>query len=213
MTAELIRLNLGCGLQAPRSWVNVDRSPSLTLSKLPMVKSALGRSGLLRQEHLVDWPTNVRRMDVTKRLPFTSNSVVALYSSHMLEHLYFNQASDLLTECRRLLAPGGTIRLALPDAEKMARALVDSEDNPVVALEFSKALNMAPLDKPTVKQGLLRRFASAPHRWQPTEALGRKMLTQAGFNDARRYDYLCGELPGLTEVEHRPESLFLEAKG
>lgn len=209
-----LRLNLGCGLQAPAGWVNIDRSPSLTLDRLPVVKKALRSINVLRDEHMVSWPRNITRHDVTKPLPYATDSASAIYSSHMLEHLYHDQALALLRECQRVLRPGGILRLALPDVEQFARELVNasSADSAEAGLAFTTGLAMAPLTAPNRRQRLVGRFASAPHRWQPTTPLVLSMLREAGFATAERRDYLVGDLPGLREVEHRPESLFVEAK-
>ena len=208
-----LRLNLGCGLQAPDGWVNVDRSPSLTLDRMPAVKKALRSVNVLRDEHMVSWPRNIRRHDVTKPLPYATDSVSAIYSSHMLEHLYHDQALALLRECQRVLRPGCILRLALPDAEEFARKLVSaSQAEAEAGLAFTTALAMAPLKAPNRRQRLVSRFASAPHRWQPTTGLVLSMLREAGFVKAERRDYLLGDLPGLREVENRAESLFVEAE-
>jgi SAM-dependent methyltransferase len=179
-----------------------------------MVKTVLRTVNVLRDEHMVSWPRNIKRHDVTKSLPYATDSVSAIYSSHMLEHLYHDQALALLRECRRVLRPGCTLRLALPDAEQFARNLVHASmaDSTEAGLTFTTDLAMAPLTAPNRRQRLISRFASSPHRWQPTTGLVLSMLREAGFAKPEPRDYLVGELPGLHEVEHRSEGLFVEAK-
>jgi SAM-dependent methyltransferase len=211
---DTIRLNLGCGLTAPLGWVNIDRSPSLTLDRMPGVKFMLGTIGVLRPEHLVSWPRNIKRMDVTKPLPYRDGSVGAIYSSHMLEHLYHDQATALLAECKRVLLRGGVIRLALPDAHEIARRLLrvsDGHPAGTAAIDFTRSLNMGPLNKPTRKQRFVSLFASSPHRWQPTTGLVIEMMRDAGFADPQPREFMAGDLPGLADVEHRAQSLFVEA--
>jgi hypothetical protein len=43
----------------------------------------------------------------------------------VLEHLTRNQARALLAECFRVLRPGGIVRLAVPDLERIAREYLD----------------------------------------------------------------------------------------
>ena len=49
-------------------------------------------------------------------LPFPSASVDRLYSSHLLEHLTFEEGNRLLLECRRVLRPGGELSVCVPNA-------------------------------------------------------------------------------------------------
>jgi len=207
-----LRLNLGCGQTAPHGWENIDRSPNVLLDRIPFAKQLLRRIGILREEHMTSWPRNIKRLDLTKRLPYPDGSVAAVYSSHTLEHFYHNEATDLLFECRRVLQPGGVLRLALPNAQEIARQLLEAgpETAAAAGLTFTVRLHMAPLTKPTRKQQLVGKFASAPHRWQPTPALIVDMLSKAGFSDVTQFGYLVGSLPDLKDVEHRPESLFVE---
>ncbi|MBK8284294.1 MAG: methyltransferase domain-containing protein [Ahniella sp.] len=49
-------------------------------------------------------------------LPFSDGSVQRIYVSHMLEHLFYpHDVGTFLREMRRVLAPGGRLRLAVPD--------------------------------------------------------------------------------------------------
>jgi predicted SAM-dependent methyltransferase len=48
-------------------------------------------------------------------LPFETNSVSLIYCSHTLEHLEVGAAKHFLSECARILAENGVLRLALPN--------------------------------------------------------------------------------------------------
>jgi SAM-dependent methyltransferase len=60
--------------------------------------------------------------DLRRRLPFPDDSVERIYSSHFLEHLTFTQGQNLLKECLRVLAPGGTISTCVPSAKPYLEA-------------------------------------------------------------------------------------------
>lgn len=207
-----VRVNLGCGLNAPDGWINIDRSISLTLDRLAPLKSLLYRIGLLQDEHMVDWPRNIRRIDARKGLPFARGSVAAIYSSHMLEHLYLDEARDVMRECRRILHGGGRIRLALPDAEVWARRLLEGGGDGTTdpGLEFNKQLKAYPFQPPTLRDRLLDLVRASPHRWQPTSSLVKTLLLEAGFSDVTEQEFLRGDFPDLASVEHRSESLFIQ---
>lgn len=58
------------------------------------------------------------------RLPLGDASVVRIHCEHFLEHLDFDAALAFLSGCRRVLEPGGTMRLSVPDADKYLAAYV-----------------------------------------------------------------------------------------
>jgi len=209
-----LRLNLGCGLQAPDGWVNIDRSVNLMLDRTPLVKKALRAARVLQPAHMVDWPRNIKMVNVLKPFPYQQGQVEAIYSSHMLERLYYDQALGVLRECHRVMQPGGVIRLALPDGREWARLLIDSApDDAEAGFKFSDNLHMQPFHAPSRRERLVSKFASGPHRWQPTVALVTRMLQDGGFTDVRECSFLDGKLPDLASVEHREKGLFVEALG
>ena len=91
-------LNLGCGGHFHPDWVNVDFQTSVP---------------------------GVMAHDLRTRLPFDDASCAVVYHSHVLEHLACQEALPFLRECHRLLAPGGILRVAVPDLETIARLYLD----------------------------------------------------------------------------------------
>ena len=208
-----VRVNLGCGPMAPEGWVNIDGSPNVLLDRFRIVKRGLRMCGVLSDAHMTAWPEEIVYFDVRKPLPFDDRSVESIYSSHLLEHLYLFDAQAVLGESRRVLAPGGVLRLALPDAERLAADLVngvtDGTDDP--GLYFNRRLWAHPLVRPSRRQKIASVFGGSTHRWQPTRSLVTSLLKGAGFTQVRECQYLQGNLPDLANVEHREESFFLEA--
>jgi Methyltransferase domain len=61
------------------------------------------------------WPAELS-LDLRRGLPFADGSADRVYLSHVLEHLVYPQeATQLLREIHRVLAPGGTVRIIVPD--------------------------------------------------------------------------------------------------
>jgi predicted SAM-dependent methyltransferase len=61
-------------------------------------------------------------------LPFSDASQRVVYSAHTIEHLDDRSLKALLGEARRVLRPGGTIRLETPDVERLVDAYLDERD-------------------------------------------------------------------------------------
>ena len=58
----------------------------------------------------IDFP-----LDITKPLPFPDNCLDAIYGSEVIEHIERRYVVPFLKESRRILKPGGVLRLTTPD--------------------------------------------------------------------------------------------------
>ncbi len=85
-------LNVGCGPTYHPAWVNMDAEPAAR---------------------------EVIRYDARRPLPFEDGCFDACYSSHLLEHLSQEEALSFLRGARRVLKPGGVLRVVVPDLERV----------------------------------------------------------------------------------------------
>jgi hypothetical protein len=60
--------------------------------------------------------------DIRKPLAIASESAEFLFAEHVIEHITPQEAWVFLTECMRILRPGGTVRLAFPDLKRILHA-------------------------------------------------------------------------------------------
>src|SRR5205809_2235518 len=116
MTGPPIQINLGCGLTTPPGWVNVDGSPNAWLVRHRAVWRLAKLVKILPADSAnVPWNPDILLHDVSKSLPFASDSADAVYASHLLEHLHLEEGKSLLKECFRVIKPGGVLRMVVPN--------------------------------------------------------------------------------------------------
>lgn len=91
---KLNYLNIGCGNRFHSSWMNID---------------------------MVSYHPDVTECNILNGLPFPNNTFEVVYHSHVLEHFRQQDGKKFIEECYRILKPGGIIRIAVPDLEKITR--------------------------------------------------------------------------------------------
>lgn len=63
-----------------------------------------------------------RLIDAAAKLPFADGAFETVYARRIVEHLAPDEALSFAREIGRILAPGGIVRLSVPDVEALARA-------------------------------------------------------------------------------------------
>lgn len=211
-TSRKDRVNLGCGPNAPTGWLNVDGSWNAWLSHHPVIRAALTTLGVIQNNSGAQW--NVRPLvhDLAKPLPFLDNTISVVYAAHVLEHLYLADAQKLLVECKRILRPGGVIRLVVPDLGHMVTTYVRRRNGGSPSL----AAKNAPADDLNERLGF--RSATPPsgnflfkfyslwkdfhhHKWMYDSASLIHNVEKAGFVGVAEKGYLQSDIPGIEEVE------------
>jgi SAM-dependent methyltransferase len=117
-------LNLGSSARTAPGWNNVDFSWLVRLSKYRRVSFLLHQIGILsdfRYQRLLCIDPNAILWDLRKGVPFPEKTFDGVYHSHVLEHVDRELAGAFLTECHRVLKPGGTLRIVVPDLETLVR--------------------------------------------------------------------------------------------
>ncbi len=146
------------------------------------------QSGIFRQ---------VYHLNATKPFPYPDNTFLAVFSCHMLEHLYADQAQTSIAEMFRVLRPGGICRIVVPDLDKMVGEY--DPEHPEIFLE--RMLEWSP-------GGAQKNM----HHWHYNSKSLLGLLRGAGFKDAYQCRYRQGRCPDLELLDNRPEeSLFVEA--
>lgn len=97
----MIKLHLGCGKVYIPGFVHIDA----------------------RRFSYVDYVASVDNLDM-----FSDNSVDLIYACHLLEHFQRYRTAGVLSEWWRVLVPGGTLRVAVPDFDALSKVYQDTGD-------------------------------------------------------------------------------------
>ena len=210
-----IRVNVGCGLTPTPDWLNFDNSFSVRTARWPFLSGALRALGISSPSS-ADFAEkgrdgSVRFANAAVRIPCAASSADAVYSSHMIEHLDRAEARAFLIEVRRILRPGGVVRIAAPDLSRLARDYLASGD----ADQFMAGSHLG-LARPSGLRDRVRWAMVGPrhHLWMYDGESLTRLLRDAGFVDA------AVASPGSTRIaepgeldlwERAAESVYAEA--
>ena len=113
--AGKVKLHLGCGRNTLAGWLNAD---------LHGWRLNVGEGWQANRANERVLSINVG----TTPLPLPDSSCELVYTSHMLEHLIHPAQTRLvMEEVHRVLAPGGTVRVVVPDAAVWLKGYVQED--------------------------------------------------------------------------------------
>jgi predicted SAM-dependent methyltransferase len=171
------QLNIGCGPSAFAGWLNCD----------------------LHARPGVDL-----RIDARAGLPIAAQSVDCIAAIHLLQDLPWNDIDPLLRELHRVLKPGGTIRIAVPDLDKAIDAYLRRDPGYFYVPDEDARSVGAKLVTQLIWYGSVR----TPFTFEFLE----ERLCNAGFARIARAPFGVSRRQGLAMLDNRErESLFVEA--
>jgi SAM-dependent methyltransferase len=165
----------------------------------------MARPGWLNCD-LQDLPGVNLRCDLRRGIPLRSDCADCIAAIHVLQDLDYCAFVPALRELRRVLKPGGMLRLALPDLDKALHAYINGDARYFhVPDEHARSLG-AKLVTQLIWYGSVR----TPCNFDFVQ----ETLAGAGFRDIRRCAF--GQSPSrwaaLAGLDNRErESLFVEA--
>jgi len=208
MSKKEIKINFGCLSSGGGGWINIDNAfRHILLSKIPYIPPILYKIGFLSRgiykDHCNKKFKLVRYGDVRKKLKFKSSNVDYIYTSHMIEHLFFNEAIRFLKECLRILKKGGVIRIVVPDLEQESKKYLEQlkkRKSSAAAQNFCHTIYAS--TKLEEKYG---------HKWMYDQYSLKEILRKIGFSKIKKCVFKKGECPDLEKIEKR-KGLIMEAK-
>lgn len=177
-------LHLGCGGRPLPGWLNTD----------------------------LERHAGVAVMDATRPFPFADGVFDHVYSEHMIEHLTWADARAMLAECRRVLRPGGILRIVTPDLAVLAGLCRPDRDETAARYVDYVLRTFADPGEPATVATLLNTFFrswghtylfDAPTLASTLEAAGFTGIEAVGLQESR-YEHLRG----LAHDTRYPEGLL-----
>ena len=174
------RLNLGCGPYAKPGWINADH----------------------QRLDGVDLPGDIR-----DGLALADDAVQYVVAMHFLQDLAWGDIAPALREIRRVLAPGGVLRLGLPDLDRAIDAYRRGDAGYFLVPDRDVQSIGGKLITQIIWYGTVR----TPFTYEYAEEL----LRSTGFTDIRRCEFgrTSSGFADLASLDNREgESLFVEAR-
>ena len=143
--------------------------------------------------------------DLRKGLPFPDGNVQKIYSSHLFEHLTYEEGQVLLSECLRALVPGGTFSICVPNARIYLDAYVHSQ-----SLDIDKYFAYKPAFNNTTRIDYLNytAYMDGHHKYMFDEENLIHILRTKGFRNVRVRTFD----PLLDMKERDFESIYAEGE-
>lgn len=143
--------------------------------------------------------------DLRNGIPFPDKSISKVYSSHLFEHLTFNEGQQLLDECVRVLKPGGTFSICVPNARLYIEAYLNPD-----SIDKNKFFDHKPAYNNTSRIDAINYMAymDGHHKYMFDEENLLAILKLKGFKNVhiREFD------PNLDRQERDFESIYAEGE-
>lgn len=202
LSAAYKKYNLGCGLKIYKDFLNVGYWGQLDAGVL--YKDLNGTENTVMFNH-----------DLRHGVPAADDSIDLAYHSHMLEHLSYQDGIGFIKECYRVLRPGGTMRVLVPDLELWINAY--TQNNHFFFDQYRRYGGIDPkiyVAKAAVFMGMLHNHE---HKCGYDFESLKWLVEYVGFVDVKRTLYADGEVENLVDLEPMDpikimESLCIECK-
>ncbi|MBG6081158.1 class I SAM-dependent methyltransferase [Rubrivivax gelatinosus] len=173
------RLNIGCGPEPAPGWLNADRQPAAGVDLVG---------------------------DLCTGLPLADASVDYAVGMHLLQDIAWPELPAAVAELRRVLRPGGVLRLGLPDLDRA----IDAYRHGDAGYFFVPDEHARDIGAKLVTQIIWYGSVRTPFTWGFT----RELLQGAGWREVTRcaFGRSASAWPGIASLDNRErESLYVEA--
>jgi SAM-dependent methyltransferase len=173
------RMNWGCGDWIEPGWINSD---------------------------IKDEPGIDISCDILEGLPLERDSLDYIVSHHSLPEIPMTDIVGVLEELRRVLKPGGVLRISLPDLDKGIQAYLENDRDYFLVPDKDAATIGGKFVTQLLWYGWSRSLF--------THDFIEELLRKAGYRDVQACSFkeTKSKFPGIVELDTRErESFFVEA--
>lgn len=168
------RLMLGAGSNAHPGWLASDLRPSRA---------------------------DVVYLDATVPFPLPSQSFDFVFSEHMIEHIPWSSGRFMLEECRRVLKPGGVLRISTPDLAFILSLYGREDDEAREYVDWVMGAFMPDQEQRAPHFVINNAFRAWGHQFLYDRALLTRTLGDVGFAEIRECSIGESERPELRRLE------------
>jgi predicted SAM-dependent methyltransferase len=146
--------------------------------------------------------------DIVRSCPAPDGSLRGIFTEHCLEHISLSNCRKVLKDFHRALAPGGVLRVIVPDAGLYARLYCEAQLGAAVTFPYEERYSGR-----TPMMHLNRIFREHGHLYAYDFETLHRLLEESGFHHIEQQLYCQGRDPVLLldTAERAPESLYVEA--
>ncbi|HSX32082.1 MAG TPA: methyltransferase domain-containing protein [Candidatus Saccharimonadales bacterium] len=172
-----VMLNVGCGTDYKKGWINIDNNSDNNIKKLDL-----------------NW-------DLRNPLPYDEGSVDFIFNEHLIEHLTPEEGQVVIKDLMRVLKPGGVLRMATPN---LAEVVEQYGSLPIDKDPTIKRFKLTYIK--TRAERINIAFREWGHKWlYDTEELQRR-IEEAGYKKIAFCKLRESTYPELRNLEIREES-------
>jgi len=214
---DILRFEFGCSMQRLAnacSWryhQNLRRLRTLTGLSVNVGSGGRGLPDWINIDARSNHANLYIAYDVRRRLPFKDGQVRRIFAEHVIEHVDFrDDIPHIFAEFRRILEPGGTVRIVVPDAERFMAAYTRKSTSEFADLGWDPL----PSDIYTRAHAINLMFhQNGEHLFGWDFETLEFALRQAGFMRVIKQSFGVSVDPQLAidQAFHRPYSLYVEA--
>jgi predicted SAM-dependent methyltransferase len=181
------KFHLGCGINFLKNYLNIGFWTNLEQNKLYENPNGVMNTVLLN-------------FDLTQGIPASDNSLDVVYHSHMLEHLTNIEGIQFLKECNRVLKPGATMRLLVPDLGVFSKKYIE-KDKFFFDAYRKEVLSDDKVLYPTLGTVFMGMVHNHGHKMAYDFETIENILNENGFSDIRKTMFQESTLNDIQDIE------------